>query len=89
MDEYRVEVVSWDGRKQGAEHLEKTLNEFAADGWTVVSVIPTHGRVGEVDHGRVGLGRHDRARCRTASPGWRRQLIGAETSFRFFLSPVP
>ena len=41
MDEYRVEVVSWDGRKQGAEHLEKTLNEFAADGWTVVSVIPT------------------------------------------------
>jgi hypothetical protein len=38
---YRVEVVSWDGHEKGARHLEQSLNEWAAEGWEVVSVNPT------------------------------------------------
>ena len=38
---YRVEVVSWDGHEQGARHLEAELNAWAADGWEVVSILPT------------------------------------------------
>jgi hypothetical protein len=41
MAEYRVEAVPWDGHDQGARHLEKILNEFAAEGWEVVSILPT------------------------------------------------
>ena len=39
--EYRVEVVAWDGHEQGARHLEAELNRWAADGWEVVSILPT------------------------------------------------
>ncbi len=39
--EYRVVTMHWDGHDKGADHLERTLNEFAADGWEVVSVLPT------------------------------------------------
>lgn len=38
---YRVEVVHWDGHEKGARHLEERLNEWAADGWDVVSILPT------------------------------------------------
>ena len=41
VEEYRVERVPWDGQRHGAEHLADALNGFAADGWSVVSVIPT------------------------------------------------
>lgn len=41
VEEYRVERVPWDGQRHGAEHLTDALNGFAADGWSVVSVIPT------------------------------------------------
>lgn len=39
--EYRVEAVHWDGREQGARHLQDLLNEWAADGWTLVEMVPT------------------------------------------------
>lgn len=38
---YRVEVVSWDGHEQGATHLESCLNDWEAEGWDVVSILPT------------------------------------------------
>ncbi len=38
---YRVEAVPWDGHELGARHLEEQLNEWAADGWEVVSILPT------------------------------------------------
>ena len=41
MTEYRVEAVPWDGHELGARHLEQTLNEFAGEGWEVVSILPT------------------------------------------------
>lgn len=37
---FRVEVLHWDGVKQGADHLAAELNRFAAEGWEVVSVTP-------------------------------------------------
>jgi hypothetical protein len=40
-EDYRVERVPWDGQRHGAEHLADALNEFARQGWSVVSVIPT------------------------------------------------
>jgi hypothetical protein len=39
--EYRVEAVAWDGHDRGARHLERVLNEFAQEGWEVVSILPT------------------------------------------------
>jgi hypothetical protein len=39
--EYRVEAVAWDGHERGAAHLERQLNEFAAEGWEVVTILPT------------------------------------------------
>jgi hypothetical protein len=39
--QYRVEVVSWGGHADGATHLQARLNEFAAEGWEVVSILPT------------------------------------------------
>lgn len=39
--EYRVEAVPWDGHALGAQHLEQRLNEYAAEGWEVVSILPT------------------------------------------------
>lgn len=41
MAEYRVEAVHWDGDQRGAAHLETLLNEWAAEAWTVVSIVPT------------------------------------------------
>jgi hypothetical protein len=41
MKQYRVEAVRWDGHTTGAEHLERALNDWAAEGWEVLSVIPT------------------------------------------------
>ena len=38
---YRVEVVHWDGHARGSDHLEAALNDWASDGWDVVSVVPT------------------------------------------------
>jgi hypothetical protein len=40
-DAYEVRMVAWDGHKHGPDHLAAELNRFAADGWTVVSVLPT------------------------------------------------
>lgn len=39
--EYRVEAVPWGGHQAGARELEARLNEFAADGWEIVTVLPT------------------------------------------------
>ena len=39
--EYRVEAVPWDGHSRGAAHLEAHLNEYATEGWEVVSILPT------------------------------------------------
>ena len=39
--EYRVKAVPWDGHDAGAAHLEALLNGWAAEGWEVMSVIPT------------------------------------------------
>lgn len=39
--DYRVEVVTWDGHEKGARHLEASLNEWASEGWEVVSINPT------------------------------------------------
>jgi Domain of unknown function (DUF4177) len=38
---YRVEVVPWDGHEKGADHLQRVLNEWAEEGWEVVSILPT------------------------------------------------
>ncbi|MEZ5380629.1 MAG: hypothetical protein R2754_02400 [Microthrixaceae bacterium] len=39
--EYRVAAVPWDGHDEGAAHLEQLLNGWAAEGWELLSVIPT------------------------------------------------
>lgn len=41
MATYRVESVHWDGGESGAEHLTELLNGWAAEGWTVKSIVPT------------------------------------------------
>lgn len=41
MTTYHVEVLDWDGHKHGPSHLEDKLNEYAAQGWEVVSILPT------------------------------------------------
>jgi hypothetical protein len=38
---YRVESVHWDGGDEGARRLTDLLNAWAAEGWTVKSVVPT------------------------------------------------
>lgn len=35
-----MEIVPWDGHKNGTDHLEAKLNDFAEEGWKVVSVVP-------------------------------------------------
>ena len=39
--EYRVKAVPWDGHATGAQHLEGLLNGWAAEGWEVLSILPT------------------------------------------------
>lgn len=34
-------AVPWDGHDEGAAHLEQLLNGWAAEGWELLSVIPT------------------------------------------------
>ena len=36
-----MEAVHWDGRDRGAAHLQELLNDWAADGWTLVEMVPT------------------------------------------------
>lgn len=36
-----MEAVAWDGHDEGARHLENALNGFAAEGWEVVTILPT------------------------------------------------
>ena len=38
---YRVEVVHWDGEKQGARHFQDALNRWAEEGWELDSLVPT------------------------------------------------
>ncbi len=40
-ERYDVRVVHWDGHRHGADHLRDELNRFAAEGWSVVAVVPT------------------------------------------------
>ena len=39
--EYRVEAVHWDGNERGPGHLQELLNDWAAEGWTLVEMVPT------------------------------------------------
>jgi hypothetical protein len=41
MARYRVESVHWDGGELGAARLTELLNGWAAEGWTVTSIVPT------------------------------------------------
>ncbi len=41
MATYRVEAVHWDGGDEGAARVQSLLNEWAAEGWRVRSIVPT------------------------------------------------